>query len=321
MLYHNGATILSEVSQTIDRNEVTCAIRTDGTVWDVTGTPQQVSNFTTKGEELPEDQIGEVIQDITDAKVDDIVNIDMGSATVIPQEVLEAATGKDIELKLSMSGYSWLIRGKDINSDALHDVNLEVVTDTNAIPEDTIAGVAGENPTKGISLTYEGRFGFKGYLTVAVGNEYAGKKGTLYYYEGNNKLTETTAGVVDTAGNLTLAYEHASDYVIVFSDNVKKGDVNEDDQVNLKDLMIILKHVSGKEDYVIVFSDNVKKGDVDGSGKVDLKDLMLILKHVSGKTTMTEEQQKIADVTSDGKVDLKDLMLVLKFVSGKISEL
>ncbi|MDD3363021.1 MAG: dockerin type I domain-containing protein [Hespellia sp.] len=284
MLYHYGIAILSEVNYIKSDSQKTYAIRTDGTVWDVTDIPTQVTNFSIKGEELPEDQITEIIKDITDAKTEDTINIDMGSATVIPREALEAATGKDIELQLKMDGYSWTISGKDINADALHDVNLEVVTDTNAIPQDTIVSVAGENPTKEISLTYEGTFGFKGYLMVAVGNEYAGKTGTLYYYEGNNKLTKTTSGVVDAEGNLTLAYEHASNYVIVFSDNLKKGDVNGDNNVNLKDLMIILKHVSGKE-------------------------------------SMDESKQKIADVNADGKVDLKDLMLILKFVSGKITEL
>ncbi|MDD3363026.1 MAG: dockerin type I domain-containing protein [Hespellia sp.] len=62
-------------------------------------------------------------------------------------------------------------------------------------------------------------------------------------------------------------------------------------------------------------------GDVNKDNVVNLKDLMIVLKHVSGKELMTQEQCQIADVTRDGAVNLKDLMQMLKYVSGKISGL
>lgn len=63
------------------------------------------------------------------------------------------------------------------------------------------------------------------------------------------------------------------------------------------------------------------KGDINGDGILNLKDIMIILKHVSGKVILDDSQLNTADSNEDGIVNLKDLMLILKFVSGKISVL
>ncbi|MDD3363025.1 MAG: dockerin type I domain-containing protein [Hespellia sp.] len=238
-----------------------------------------------KGIPMPETTVNEVMDAIANSPAETPVIVDMKDATVITKEILKSAKNHNVDIVLNMGDYSWTINSSDIKGSNLQDVNLYVKMDSDSIPDDIVKKLAGDNPVRQLSLAYEGDFGFVGELSVQVGTEYNGKYGCLYYYDSDGVLKYMNAGQIDSNGKVSLNFSHASDYVIVMKDNA------------------------------------FKKGDVDGSGKVDLKDLMLILKHVSGKTTMTEEQQKIADVTSDGKVDLKDLMLVLKFVSGKISEL
>ncbi|MDD3363022.1 MAG: dockerin type I domain-containing protein [Hespellia sp.] len=290
MLYKYGVAILSDTANYMTYHDYETdatylyVIRTDGTVWDVTNIPKMITKYVESGEEMEADKATAIVDEIKAAQKDETVKVEMGTATTIPQAVLEEAKGKDVQLQIEMNDYSWNIKGTDITADSLKNVNLEVRFDMSNILNDAKEQVAGTNPTKEISLSYNGEFGFKGTLRYFAGKEYVGKKAVLYYYESDNKLTKKTSGTVDKDGYLELPYDHASDYLVVYESSSKKGDVNGDDLVNLKDLMIILKHVSGKE-------------------------------------SMDESKQQIADVNADGKVDLKDLMLILKFVSGKITEL
>lgn len=58
-------------------------------------------------------------------------------------------------------------------------------------------------------------------------------------------------------------------------------------------------------------------GDINKDNKVDLKDLMLCLNHVSKKSVLSEEAYMAADVDGNGLVELKDLMRILNYVSKK----
>lgn len=76
--------------------------------------------------------------------------------------------------------------------------------------------------------------------------------------------------------------------------------------------------------YKIVYGDvpeDYKKGDVNEDGEVNVKDLQIILRGVCEKIELTERQKLIADVVKDGKVDIHDLRKELRFVCGKIEEL
>lgn len=62
-------------------------------------------------------------------------------------------------------------------------------------------------------------------------------------------------------------------------------------------------------------------GDVDGDDKVSTKDLMIVLYGVSGRNELTEDQKTAADIDGDGKVTVSDLTRVLYYVSGRNSTL
>lgn len=143
----------------------------------------------------------------------------MSEATVVPKDVLEAAKGKDVDIVLDMNGYKWTINGNNIQADNLKDINLSVDTDSDAIPEDVISEIAGNNPVKQISLAYSGDFGFKASLTYNIGSEYAGKYGNLYYYDSTGRMIFQNAGTIDADGNISLNFSHASEYAVVIADN------------------------------------------------------------------------------------------------------
>ena len=59
------------------------------------------------------------------------------------------------------------------------------------------------------------------------------------------------------------------------------------------------------------------KGDVNEDENVDIQDLRLILRYVCGKQEFLAKQIIIADVNADQSVDVQDLRKVLRFVCGK----
>ena len=117
-----------------------------------------------------------------------------------------------------MNGYKWTINGNNIQADNLKDINLSVDTDSDAIPDDVISELAGNNPVKQISLAYSGDFGFKASLTYNIGSEYAGKYGNLYYYDSTGRMIFQNAGAIDADGNISLNFSHASEYAVVIAD-------------------------------------------------------------------------------------------------------
>lgn len=150
-----------------------------------------------EGTKLSSDKIQEAVAAINTAKAGDTYTVDMSDATVAPKDVLEAAKGKDVDIVLDMNGYKWTINGNNIQADNLKDINLAVDTDSDAIPDDVISELAGNNPVKQISLAYSGDFGFKASLTYNIGSEYAGKYGNLYYYDSTGRMIFQNAGTID----------------------------------------------------------------------------------------------------------------------------
>lgn len=136
-------------------------------------------------------------------------------ATEVPVEILEAVKGKDVEITLDMGGYSWTINGKDVLASNLQAINLEVTLDTEAVAPSIVDALAGGEPTRQLSLTHNGDFGFKASLSINVGSEHEGEFGNLYYHDSNGKLVFMNAGQIDADGNVSLDFSHASDYVVV----------------------------------------------------------------------------------------------------------
>ena len=63
--------------------------------------------------------------------------------------------------------------------------------------------------------------------------------------------------------------------------------------------------------------DDITLGDVNEDGQVNLVDLMQSLNHVGGKTFLTGNALLAADIDQNGDVNLVDLMRLLNYVGGK----
>lgn len=196
--------------------------------------PDDNKNETTPSKKLDQETIKEIIDEVKKTPAGKTVEVDMGQASVVPEEVLESIKGKDVTVNLNMGAYTWSINGKDIKSLDLKSIDLEVKFDSDAVPSKLIKDLAGDQPVKKLSLTHNGDFGFKANLTFNIGKEYEGKYGNLYYYDSEGRLVFMNAGKIDANGNVGLSFSHASEYVIVIADKVATEN-NTNDETNNTD--------------------------------------------------------------------------------------
>lgn len=179
-----------------------------------TGTPKPEEPA---GPENPGDAVDQVIEEINNAQSGTSVAVDMGAETVVSQDILSAAKGKDVDVVFEMDGYTWTVNGKDITAEQLKDIDLSVTMDSGAIPDSAVDKLAGDKPVRQISLAHEGTFGFKAELKIFVGGEYSGKYGNLFWYT-DEKFQYIDSDVVAADGYVVFEFTHASDYIIVMND-------------------------------------------------------------------------------------------------------
>lgn len=134
--------------------------------------------------------------------------------------MLEAAKEKLVDLVLEMDGYSWTIAADSISGDVT-SIDLEVKTGTDNVPADVVSTIENATETRQISLTHDGAFGFVATLTLPLESEHEGMYGNLFYYNEETKALEfMNAGLIDEEGNVSLTFNHASEYVIAIGEDM-----------------------------------------------------------------------------------------------------
>lgn len=108
-----------------------------------------------------------------------------------------------------------------------------------------------------------------------------------YFLVGNENFTDHFPDMSSGTGtNFLYDLPEASDkdYVnMPYEDGISRGDINEDNVINLSDLMLCLNHVSKKAD---LDGGGLTAADVNDDGNVDLTDLMKLLNYMGKKTTV-----------------------------------
>ena len=166
-----------------------------------------------------------------------IINVDMNGTTVVPGDIFDRLKGKDITITFDMgSGILWSVDGKSITTDKVGDIDFSVKTETNAIPVDIVNNVTGERYSIQISLAHEGEFGFTAVLSIGLGRENAGYTASLYYYNtSTGELEFICSGDVAEDGTVSLAFTHASVYVIAIDAEEESGSTAEPAQSENQD--------------------------------------------------------------------------------------
>ena len=58
----------------------------------------------------------------------------------------------------------------------------------------------------------------------------------------------------------------------------------------------------------------LQSGDVNGDNEIDIRDVIMINQAIFGKVTLTDEQSKAADINGNGMPDAEDSLSVLKYI-------
>lgn len=171
---------------------------------------------------------GDIIQAINNASSGTEIPVVMNGTETLSASVQEALQGREVSLVLHMGDdISWTIRGEDITGTTLKDINMVVTLYTDNIPSDVIDAYLPNKATVQVHLAYSGEFGFVATLRIPLGDEFAGKASTLYYYNPTRERLEMMdSNKVTSDGMGRYDFTHASDYVVALDRpaNVQGGD-------------------------------------------------------------------------------------------------
>ena len=119
---------------------------------------------------------------------------------------------------------------------------------------------------------------------------------SLYYYttdpEDVTDIDLTTMQFVMPAANVTIG--------AVFPSTAELGDVNDDDQVNILDVLAVLNYILGKDPQPFDF----EQADMNGDGTIDISDAMAINALILGAKDSCEEMTALYDVV-DGMLSIE----------------
>ena len=271
-------------------------------------TVQEYKESAKGGIKLSDQEVADIVEKVKNAAEGETISIDMKKATVIPKEVQEAIQGKSVNIVLNMDGYSWTLNGMDVAATNLKDIDLEVKVDTNAIPSNIVASIAGDSPTTQLSLTHNGDFGFRADLSLNLGSEHSGSTGNLYYYDSDGKLIFINAGQIGADGTTSLPFSHASDYVIVIEKKSSGTDNNNED--------------GEQPDDGVGEDDNSQKDD--SANSKDDKDNIIKDKDAKDGGSSTDEfatiEKKPTNPTTDSNAPKKDNTSTAPLKSPKTGE-
>lgn len=68
------------------------------------------------------------------------------------------------------------------------------------------------------------------------------------------------------------------------------------------------------DDTELLPADGYKQGDVNMDSNIDVKDVILVLKHTVELITLTKEELALADIDSNGVVNVRDAIYIQKII-------
>lgn len=131
--------------------------------------------------------------------------------------------GRKVTLEMG-NGVVWNIDGTAMGDGPLQDIDFDVVVGKSNIPKaKRDALTEGENYVE-ISLAHDGRFGFTAVLSISLENAEPGQYANLFYYdETTGKFRFMCASLIGSKKTASFEFVHASDYIIIISDETKEN--------------------------------------------------------------------------------------------------
>lgn len=161
---------------------------------------------------------------VNDAKDNSDVKISVGKGdTKIDAKIFIDAKNKGLTLEITLNnGVTWVISSDNITDDAA-SVDIDVKLKTKYIPKKEVEAIANGNDSMQVSLSHNGNFGFNADLKIPVSKKYEGMAANLFHYK-NGKMVPIASSIVRNS-YADLPFSHASEYVIVFSEEPMIEDI------------------------------------------------------------------------------------------------
>lgn len=161
----------------------------------------------------------------TAAENKDVLTMDMSKAEMIYAQTLQQIKEQGREVILQMDDQvSWTIHGDTIETDNLKDINLKVTFGNSQIPEWKLEALTANEIFIEMSLEHEGDFGFTAVLSVQLDDAQPGQYANLFYYnEQSGDFEFMCASLIDSKCSVDFEFKHASDYVIIISNETKEN--------------------------------------------------------------------------------------------------
>lgn len=148
------------------------------------------------------------------------ITVDMNGTTEVPGSLFDLIRGEDVTVVFTMdNGITWSVNGRDVTVEGVRDIDFGVKYGEQAegnIPVSVINNVTGEKFYTGLSLGYDGEFGFQAVLTLNMDQKNAGLYASLYYYnEQTGEMEFICEEEIAEDGSVALTFTHASEYILV----------------------------------------------------------------------------------------------------------
>lgn len=156
---------------------------------------------------------------------EDAVLMTISDTGTVYGETLKKIKEKGTEVVLEMNDkVSWTIDGSTIESDNPEDVDLGVKLGSSRIPRRLLSAFVQDEKYVEMSLNYDGTFGFTAHLSLQLDQALPGQYANLFYYNEEEMTFEfMCASLVSSTSQVNYEFKHASDYVIIISDNTREN--------------------------------------------------------------------------------------------------
>ncbi|MCH7604443.1 hypothetical protein IID24_00375, partial [Patescibacteria group bacterium] len=119
--------------------------------------------------------------------------------------------------------------------------------------------------------------------------------------------------------DVILVNQYIANLTILTAEQLLRADVDQGGSVTSTDATYILEFITGTRSSFPACEKTppcASYGDVNNNGIVNLRDVDLILKHITGIISLTAEQQKRADVNGDGVANIFDIIAIRQYAGG-----
>ena len=153
------------------------------------------------------------------------VTMDMSKVGMLYAQTLKQISEQGAEVVLKVSDeVNWTIDGSLIDSEEFNDIDLKVTLGSSRIPEERLEILTKNEQYVEMSLAHDGEFGFTMQLSVALEDAQAGQFANLFYYDEEADSFEfMCASEISSSKEAVFEFKHASDYVIIISNDTKEG--------------------------------------------------------------------------------------------------